>query len=98
MTEGDRIQLDSAGGGGFGDPRERPRELVEEDVRQGFVSPEAAREFYGYRGRGGSVMAEWRENDAQWYEERMLHCGTCGRMIAKHYLSASFGDVTKIFC
>jgi hypothetical protein len=43
-------------------------------------------------------MAEWRENDAQWYEERMLHCGTCGRMIAKHYLSASFGDVSKIFC
>ena len=32
-------------------------------------------------------MAEWRENDAQWYEERMLHCATCGRMIAKRYLS-----------
>ena len=43
-------------------------------------------------------MAEWRENDAEWYEERMLHCGTCGRMIAKHYLSASFDDGSKIFC
>ena len=32
-------------------------------------------------------MAEWRENDAQWYEERMLHCATCGRMIAKRYLA-----------
>ena len=32
-------------------------------------------------------MAEWRENDAQWYEERMLHCGLCGRMIAKRYLA-----------
>ena len=51
VTEGDRIQLESAGGGGFGDPRERPRELVAEDVRQGFVSPEAAREVYGYDGR-----------------------------------------------
>ena len=29
------------------------------------------------------------ENDAQWYEERMLHCATCGRMIAKRYLAAS---------
>ena len=38
VTEGDRIQLESAGGGGFGDPRERPRELVEEDVRQGVVA------------------------------------------------------------
>jgi hypothetical protein len=39
-------------------------------------------------------MAEWRENDAQWYEERMLHCATCGRMIAKHYLS----EEARIFC
>lgn len=39
-------------------------------------------------------MAEWRENDAQWYEERMLHCATCGRMIAKHYLD----EGSRIFC
>ena len=43
-------------------------------------------------------MAEWRQNDAEWYEERMFHCGTCGRMIAKRYLSASFEDGAKIFC
>jgi predicted RNA-binding Zn-ribbon protein involved in translation (DUF1610 family) len=43
-------------------------------------------------------MAEWRENDAQWYEERMLHCATCGRMIAKRYLSASVDGEAKIFC
>lgn len=43
-------------------------------------------------------MAEWRENDAQWYEERMLHCGTCGRMIAKRYLWEPIGDNSKIFC
>ena len=48
MSEGDRIQLESAGGGGLGDPRQRPRELVEEDVRQGFVSAEMARHLYGY--------------------------------------------------
>jgi N-methylhydantoinase B/oxoprolinase/acetone carboxylase alpha subunit len=48
VTEGDRIQLDSAGGGGLGDPRQRPRELVAEDVRQGVVSPEVARQLYGY--------------------------------------------------
>ena len=43
-------------------------------------------------------MAEWRENDAEWYEERMLHCGTCGHMITKRYLSASFDDGATIFC
>jgi N-methylhydantoinase B/oxoprolinase/acetone carboxylase alpha subunit len=45
---GDRIILNSAGGGGFGNPTERPRDLVAEDVRQGFISAESAREFYGY--------------------------------------------------
>ena len=88
MTEGDRIQLESAGGGGFGDPRQRPRELVAEDVRQGFVSPEMARQLYDYdvrdeEMRNGGVA----RNDAEWYEERMVHCATCGRMIAKRYLA-----------
>lgn len=43
-------------------------------------------------------MAEWRMNDAQWYEERMLHCATCGRMIAKHYLADQTERGTKIYC
>jgi pyruvate/2-oxoacid:ferredoxin oxidoreductase beta subunit len=43
-------------------------------------------------------MAEWRENDAEWYEERMVHCATCGRMIAKRYLSALFSNDAEIFC
>jgi N-methylhydantoinase B len=38
----------AGGGGGYGDPRERPRELVAADVRNGVVSIEAAREDYGY--------------------------------------------------
>jgi hypothetical protein len=41
---------------------------------------------------------EWRVNDAQWYEERMLFCATCGRMIAKHYLHADIDDTGRIFC
>jgi N-methylhydantoinase B len=38
----------AGGGGGYGDPRERPRELVAADVRNGVVSIDAAREDYGY--------------------------------------------------
>ena len=35
------------GGGGFGDPLERPAERVLADVRSGYVSLEAARRDYG---------------------------------------------------
>ena len=42
-------------------------------------------------------MAQWRENDAQWYEEKMLFCATSGRMIAKHYLAEEIDDRKRIF-
>jgi N-methylhydantoinase B/oxoprolinase/acetone carboxylase alpha subunit len=47
LHRGDAILIDSAGGGGYGPPREREPELVLADVEAGFVSPEAARERYG---------------------------------------------------
>ncbi len=37
----------AGGGGGFGNPHDRPRELVAEEVRAGIISVEAAREDYG---------------------------------------------------
>jgi N-methylhydantoinase B len=50
LTEGDEVMLDAPGGGGFGDPHERDREAVARDVAEGIVSPEAARELYGWTG------------------------------------------------
>ncbi len=44
---GDEIVLRVPGGGGFGDPEERERERVLEDIALGFVSTEAARDIYG---------------------------------------------------
>ena len=41
------VRIVEAGGAGFGPPRERPAEKVLEDVRNGLVSPEGAREHYG---------------------------------------------------
>ena len=56
LSDGDEIRIDSAGGGGYGDPRERDPRLVVRDVAQGFVSPAAAERRYGVRvtedGRG----------------------------------------------
>ena len=48
LKEGDEVMILSPGGGGYGSPNERPIEAIERDIRQGWVSPEAAREFYGY--------------------------------------------------
>ncbi len=42
-------------------------------------------------------MADWRENDAQWYEEKMLFCATTGRMIAKHYLAETIEGQVRTF-
>ena len=46
VHDGDRIRIDSAGGAGYGDPAERDVELVLADVREGFVSAEAAAREY----------------------------------------------------
>ncbi|TDR88919.1 hydantoinase B/oxoprolinase family protein [Enterovirga rhinocerotis] len=41
------VVIRSAGGGGYGDPTERPAERVAEDVREGYVSSAAAYHLYG---------------------------------------------------
>jgi N-methylhydantoinase B len=44
---GQEVILRVPGGGGFGDPRSRPRGDVQEDVTLGLVSLDAARDVYG---------------------------------------------------
>jgi 5-oxoprolinase (ATP-hydrolysing)/N-methylhydantoinase B len=50
LLGGDEVLIDSPGGGGYGDARERDRARVARDTYEGFVSPGAARELYGYEG------------------------------------------------
>jgi N-methylhydantoinase B len=47
LVQDDLLILQSAGGGGYGDPLERPPEAVARDVREGYVSRERCRERYG---------------------------------------------------
>ena len=47
LRRGQRLRIESPGGGGWGDPREREPERVAHDVRRGHVSAEAARRDYG---------------------------------------------------
>jgi N-methylhydantoinase B len=47
VNEGDVIRLRTAAGGGYGDPRARPRELVLDDLRNGYLTEEQAHKVYG---------------------------------------------------
>jgi len=47
LRPGDVVCLETPGGGGLGDPRERDPERVLNDVRNGYVSIDKARELYG---------------------------------------------------
>jgi N-methylhydantoinase B len=44
----DIIRVITGNGGGIGDPKERDRALVAEDLKNGMITPETARDVYGY--------------------------------------------------
>ncbi|MET3892211.1 N-methylhydantoinase B [Bosea sp. OAE506] len=48
IAKGQRVRLESPGGGGYGDPHKRDREALRRDVANGYVSPGAARDVYGF--------------------------------------------------
>ena len=50
IKPGERIRLLTPGGGGWGDPGGRPREQVAEDLRQGWISADAAASEYKFSG------------------------------------------------
>jgi N-methylhydantoinase B len=50
LAPGQRMRIVEAGGGGFGDPTVRARVAVAEDVAQGYISRQAARDIYGWSG------------------------------------------------
>ena len=47
LAPGDYVQLNPPGGGGYGNPFQRPMDLVLNDVVNGYVSIEAAEREYG---------------------------------------------------
>lgn len=47
ILDGERIRSFSCGGGGYGPPTERDAAVVARDVREGWVTPERARQIYG---------------------------------------------------
>lgn len=54
LQPGDVVTMDAAGGGGYGDPRERDRARLICDVKEGRVTREKARQEYGVE-----LLDEW---------------------------------------
>ena len=47
LKAGAVVRLEQSGGAGYGNPFERPVELVLEDLQNGYISPESAAAEYG---------------------------------------------------
>ena len=58
FEDGEILSNRSGGGGGYGDPFDRNPEAVRDDVRNGYVSRESARNEYG--------VAVTDEGDIDW--------------------------------
>ena len=55
LRRGDILRIETGGGGGRGDPFDRPADLVWRDVLEGYVSVEAAQRDYGVAIRGDEL-------------------------------------------
>ncbi len=67
---GDLVRICTAGGGGWGDPLDREAELVLDDVKDGFVSTEAARNEYGVVIDADAMVVDAAATDAKRAEIR----------------------------
>jgi N-methylhydantoinase B len=48
LSPGDKVQVRTPGGGGYGRPEERAHDLLARDLRRGYYSAEDLRKLYGY--------------------------------------------------
>ncbi|MCC7081664.1 MAG: hydantoinase B/oxoprolinase family protein [Burkholderiales bacterium] len=55
VPKGDRVIIETPGGGGYGDPRRRHADAVAADLRAGLISAETARNIYGLAASSGST-------------------------------------------
>ncbi|MCO6044889.1 hydantoinase B/oxoprolinase family protein [Aeoliella sp. ICT_H6.2] len=47
LVRGERLRIETPGGGGWGDPHQRDRELLAAEVAEGLISPQRAASVYG---------------------------------------------------
>jgi N-methylhydantoinase B len=47
LKAGDYLSFETPGGGGYGDPQDRDIKMIKEDIKQGYISKQAAEQDYG---------------------------------------------------
>ena len=60
VAAGDVVYHSTAGAGGYGDPHERPAELVVADVKSDLLSQQSAEEIYGIAFEKGAPRSKRR--------------------------------------
>ena len=50
LLKGDRVVVSTSGGAGFGSPRERAPASIRDDIEQGVIGADVARDVYGFTG------------------------------------------------
>jgi N-methylhydantoinase B len=73
MHEGEVIMVQTAGGGGYGNPLEREPELVRRDVIDGLISVEAAEKDYGIVLELKGMSIDWQATSSLRESMRKLH-------------------------
>lgn len=43
-------------------------------------------------------MGRWEENTAKWFEQTMIYCDLCGRIIPKRFWVVEEGNERRLFC
>ncbi|WP_405863725.1 hydantoinase B/oxoprolinase family protein [Streptomyces sp. NBC_00005] len=70
LGEGDAYTVSTGGGGGYGDPRDRPVDEVLTDVRAGYVGIDSAKHDYGVVVRPGTRPREYDVDAESTHRER----------------------------
>jgi N-methylhydantoinase B len=63
IEEGEMMVSVACGGGGYGDPKKRDPERVRNDVKEGLISRQRARDIYGVEITAGNKVDQSRTNE-----------------------------------
>ncbi|MCT2557520.1 hydantoinase B/oxoprolinase family protein [Tsuneonella sp. YG55] len=66
LSKGDIFEFRVGGGGGYGDPLDRDPQLVARDIELGAISPDAARNVYGFDPEDSNARSRLRESRGKW--------------------------------
>ncbi|CAN7720137.1 hydantoinase B/oxoprolinase family protein [Rhizobium rhizogenes] len=55
LKTGERLEVETPGGGGWGRASERSVEIIEQDLAEGLITPKAANTVYGYKGTSAAA-------------------------------------------